>query len=103
MRRNSLRVFADPGKYQELVPFRLRTEGSPPKLVWLAWIKKGKGPKTYAVRYDTSGRGSYRLPDPMPTVGYGAGGGGAHADTEYADIPRMVEACKVYAEIALRM
>lgn len=39
----------------------------------------------------------------VPTVGFGVQGGGAHADDEYALIPSMVEAAKVYAEIALRM
>lgn len=39
----------------------------------------------------------------VPTVGYGCRGGGAHSDFEWVSIASMVEMCKVYAEIALRM
>ncbi|MCW8129312.1 MAG: ArgE/DapE family deacylase [Planctomycetota bacterium] len=39
----------------------------------------------------------------VPTVGYGCGGAGAHSDFEWVGIRSMVETCKIYAEIALRM
>lgn len=39
----------------------------------------------------------------VPTVGYGCAGAGAHADFEWVSIRSIVDTCKVYAEIALRM
>ncbi|MCK6474765.1 MAG: ArgE/DapE family deacylase [Planctomycetes bacterium] len=39
----------------------------------------------------------------VPTVGYGVSGGGAHSDLEWADTAGMLQAAKIYAEIALRM
>ncbi|MBI4586911.1 MAG: VCBS repeat-containing protein [Planctomycetes bacterium] len=68
---DSLRVFADPEKCEVPVPFRLRTEGSPPRLVEVAWVKEGRGTQTYAVRFDRRGGGVYELPHSVPRVGCG--------------------------------
>ncbi len=38
----------------------------------------------------------------VPTIGYGTGGGGAHSDEEYVEIPGLTRAAKVYAEIVMR-
>ncbi|MCZ7645567.1 MAG: ArgE/DapE family deacylase [Planctomycetota bacterium] len=39
----------------------------------------------------------------IPAIGYGAGGGGAHGDFEYLNLPDQLVTAKVYAEIAMRM
>ena len=68
----SLRLFWTREGQEEEVPFRLQTEGIPPRLISMSWIKEGTGEIDYALRFDTLDSGKkYEYPDAMPMVGSG--------------------------------
>ncbi len=68
----SLRLSHVVGNHEEPVSYRVQTEGVPPRLIWLAWIKEGTGTIEYRLRFDfiESGR-HYDYPDVLPMVGCG--------------------------------
>lgn len=69
---HSLRLFRKDEYEDKSVPFRLQTEGLPPHLVSLSWIKEGTGIIEYTLRYDTLESGKeYDYPDAIPMTGCG--------------------------------
>lgn len=68
----SIRLYRAEKGQEENVPIRLKTEGIPPRLVWVAWIKEGTGPIEYVLTYDSlDSRQTYQYPDELPMVGCG--------------------------------